>query len=103
MRWLKGAGSAFIAAALAFLAFMAAAKARNEKDVADKWKQKAKDSESADIKNSTDTAKAALKQAKLHEANAKKAKADGKAKLDKIKDSDMAAIVSSWRVRNTNT
>ena len=99
MNWIKNTSSALIAAGLAFLAFMAVNKARSHKITAKKWQDKAVESGNADVKEGVESASAALGQAKLHAAKAKEAKAQGKAKLDKIPDQDMAALVSGWRRR----
>ena len=99
MKWFKTIGSGLTVAALAFLAFLLAAKAGREKASAQKWKDQAVTDAEGDVEGATETAKAALSQAKLHDARAKEAAKKTKARLDQIgkRDENMADIVSSWR------
>ncbi len=78
---------------------MAAASAGRHKAEAKKWKDRAVADTETGVADDIQTAKAALSQAKLHEARAREAKQRTEDKLDKInaKNPTMADITSSWR------
>jgi len=106
MKWLKGMGGAILAAGAMFLAAMAIASAKRQKDSADKWKNQAVTDAEADVTGNIVTAKAALSQAKLHDQKARDAKEKARKRLDNIgkRDETMAGVVSGWRssrVRDT--
>jgi len=107
MNWLKGAGGAILAAIGFFFAAMAVSNARRQKDSADKWKERAVADAESDVYDNITSAKAALSQAKLHDAKAREAAEKARVRLDNIgkRDDDMASIVSGWRssrVRNNS-
>ncbi len=99
MSWLKNVGSGLVVAALGFIAFMLAASVSREKASAQKWKDRAVTAAEDDVVAGTTTAKAALRQAKLHDVRAREAVKRTKARLNQIgeRDESMADIVSSWR------
>jgi hypothetical protein len=102
MQRIKQIGTGIGIAVLAFLAAMAAAKARQEKQRANEWAEQAEADAQADVVEGTDKAKAALSQAKLHEAKADEAKKAARARLDSIgeRDEDVADVVHRWRKSN---
>lgn len=99
MDWLKANWTSFLVAIGMFFAAMAVAKAGREKASANKWKERAVADAEADVEENIVSAKAALSQAKLHDAKAREAKEKARKRLDKIgeRDEDMATIVSGWR------
>jgi len=99
MSWLKNISSGLVVAVLGFMAFMLAAKVSREKASAKKWKDRSIAVAEGEVDGDVQTARAALTQAKLHEAKAKEAAKRTKARLNQIGDRDesMADIVSSWR------
>lgn len=99
MNWFKTLRSGLVVAFLGFAAFMLAARVSREKASAQKWKDQAVADAEGEVEDAVVTAKAALSQAKLHDARAKEAAEKTKARLDKIgeQDASMADIVSSWR------
>ena len=99
MTWLKGMGGAILAAGAMFLAAMAVASAKRQHNSAQKWKDHAVEAAEADVANNLGSAKAALTQAKLHDARAKEAKERARVRLDNIgkRDDDISTIVSGWR------
>ena len=97
--WLKRGGLAVLAAAGAFLAFMAAAKATARRNEAREWQDLATELESEDVADRMRDANAALTQAKFHAAEAERIAHKAEARLDKLAKSDetMADIVDRWR------
>ena len=85
-------------AVLAFVAVVAAMSASRHKDSARKWQERAVRDAENDVQHGTDTARAALTQAKLHAAKAKDAEEQTRKKLDEINKHDptMADITSRW-------
>ena len=101
--WLSGLGISVKVAVLAFLGVMAVMAAKRQKNMADKWKDKAIDIELGNVTKGTMTAAAANTQAKKHQAKAveikKKAKAKVKAKggADERIDKDISDILNQFR------
>ena len=99
MNWIRGLGkNAWIAIGI-FFAAMAVAKAVREKSIADKWKDKAVDIETGNVVKGVETAKAALTQAKKHDAKADEFEAKAKAAVDRTGkvDKSTAALLDRWR------
>jgi len=94
--WFKGAGSAIAAAVVLLFAFMAVAKAARERDLKEKWQKQAIDDTGARVVDDIDETNASLQRAQQHEKNAERADQDGQKRMDKIKNSNMADLVSSW-------
>ena len=98
MNWLKTVWAASGTAILAALAVFAVVSAKNHKATAEKWQGKAVDEKEKNVSDSVNKAKAALSQAKLHNAKAGEAKEKARKKLDAIgkKDPELASVVSGW-------
>ena len=100
MTWLKNIGSGLVVAVLGFAAFMLAAKASRERASAKKWKAQAVADAESEVEDGIAKAKAALSQANVHDANARKIDKRTKARLNQIGgqgNATMADVVSSWR------
>lgn len=102
MGFLRTSWKAIVGAFLAFLAIFAAASAARHKKTADKWRTQSEKDAMADVGNATQAAKAALSQAKLHDAKAKEAKRKARDKLDRLgeQDEEMADTLSRWKRSN---
>lgn len=99
MTWFKSIGNWIAAAALAFLAVMAARQVGGHKKQARRWQEKATEIEVSGRDEDLDKAKAALTQAKLADARAEEARKKAQQRLDKLGDQDenVADIVDRWR------
>ena len=99
MNWIRGLGkSAWIAIGIFFAAMAVAAATRN-KAAASKWHDKAVDIETGNVVKGVETAKAALTQAKKHNAKADEFEAKAKAAVDRTGkiDESTAALLDRWR------
>ena len=96
--WLKGLGVSVKVAALAFLAALAIMAAKRQKAAAGKWHDKAVDVELGKVKSGTMTAKAASKQAKLHDNKAHDIRKKAEARIDQMggQDEDVADVLARW-------
>lgn len=99
MNWLKGLGTSAKIAIGIFLAALAVMAAKRQEGIADKWKDKAVDIETGNVVKGVDTAKAALTQAKKHDAKARELQKKAKAIMDQTgkKDESTAVLLSRWK------
>lgn len=97
--WLRRFASSIAIGVLAFLAYRAAQQVSGHKQSADRWKQVAVDAEESDIAESLVSAKAAMTQAKKHEAEADRIKQKAEERIAKVATSDdtISDIVDRWR------
>ena len=97
--WLRALGPAVIAAALGFLAFMAATSATRNRAEAKKWKDRAIREEEADVADQLGLASVAHDRAKAHGDAAKNQEKKTRDRLNAINSNEqtMADITSRWR------
>lgn len=101
--WLKSTWSAALVAFLAFAAAIAANSAARHRASARKWKERAVVDAEAGVGEGVESTKAALTQAKLHDAIAKDEEKQTRKKLDEIdkRAPTMGDITSRWRKPRT--
>jgi len=99
MNWIKGLGKSVWIAIGIFFAAMAVAAAQRQKGVANKWKDKAVDIETGNVVKGVETAKAALTEAKKHDAKARDLQKKAKGIMDRTgkKDESTAELLSRWK------
>ena len=99
VKWFKTIGSGMLVALLGFAAFMAAAKATQQKALAGKWQDRAVEEEESDVLGATELAKEFRAKAKAHGQAAKQQELKTKERLNAInsRDPSMADITSKWR------
>ena len=99
MTWIKGLSSAVWTGILMFLAAMALAAAKRQKDIADQWKDKAIDIELGNVVKGTQTAQAASSQAKIYDARAKQIKKKAKARIDQMakQNKSIESLIDKWK------
>ena len=96
MNWIKGLSSAVWIGILGFLAAMALAAAKRQKDIADQWKDKAIDIELGNVVKGTQTAQAASSQAKIYDARAKQIKAKAEARKAQ-QNKSIESLIDKWK------
>ena len=99
IKWFTGLGKSVWIAIGIFFAAMAVAAAQRQKLTANKWHEKAVDIEIGNVVKGVETAKAALTQAKKHDAKADELQAKATAIMDKAgrKDEPTADLLDRWR------
>ena len=98
MNWIKSLGSAVWIGILGFLAAMALAAAKRQKNIADQWKDRALDIELGNVVKGTETAQAASSQAKIYDARAKQIKKKAEARIDQMakQNQSIESLIDKW-------
>ena len=96
MSWIKSLGIGLKVAFFAFLAAMALAAAKRQKDIANQWKDKAIDIELGNVVKGTQTAQAASSQAKIYDARAKQIKAKAEARKAE-QNKSIESLIDKWK------
>ena len=99
MNWLKGLSSAVWIGILGFLAAMALAAAKRQKDIADQWKDRALDIELGNVVKGTQTAQAASSQAEIYDNRADEIVEKAEKRVSQMGgvNEDISVILDRWR------